>query len=537
MISSPVREILDRLREEKHSEIFGAPGRGTISVNSLTSRAGALYEKIRYLVDYKDEHTIRRSAIERILKRKFSLEGEKNVGMALLQELVSAEYLPNNEVPEALAETIQGIVDKYQLLHAKTEKHWSWKQKNKVQPSKVASVVMSLAASEIDRRLFPHELDDVVVESFYKTIKSVISCATPIPEERLRAAIYIACRRSLLGDDVPTLWYVLVTKYVPEIENTKSVEEIHELTPRFAKALALARRQLDDPLVFRIAAPIRNRALGFSIIREIIKKHGLDSEDIFEEPTRLEAETKKILAEKYVRQNHAVWMSGVHAAIYILLTKSIFTFLLEVPYELYLYRSIDIFALGVNVIFHPVLLLCMVYTIAPLDSKNMARTLVIVKGIAIEGANPERAGREDVVYVRPQNNKPVMAFVLGVLYLALVAGTFGAIIRVLAWLHFSVISIALFLFFLALVSYFGLRIRHNAGRWKVSAPNENTISLLWNFFTIPIIHTGRWLSQKFAAVNVFVFVMDFIIETPFKIILGTFDSFLSFLKEKEEDMY
>lgn len=537
MISSSVREILHRLRAEKRPNVFSSSARGTISVNSLTSRAGALYEKIRYLVDYKDEHTIRRSAIERILKRKLSLEGEKDVGRSLLQELVSAEYLPNNEVPEAFAATIQKIVEKYQLLYIKTEKHWSWKQKKKAQPSKVESVVMSLAASEIDRRLFPHELDDAVVESFYKTIKSAVLCTAPISEERLRAATYIACRRSLLGDDAPTLLYVLIIKYVPEIENAEDVEEIHRLVSRFTKALVATRRQLDDPLVFRIMASIRNRALGFSLIREIIKKHGLDSEDIFEEPARLEEETKKILAEKYVRQNHAVWVSGVHAAVYILLTKSIFTFLLEVPYELYLYRSVDIFALGVNIIFHPVLLLFMVYTIAPLDSKNMARTLAIVKTITTDHRTPGHLSKEDIVYVRPQSNKPVMAFVLGALYLVLVAGTFGAIIRILVWLHFSVVSIALFLFFLALVSYFGLRIRHNAGRWKVSTPNENTASLLWNFFTIPIIHTGRWLSQKFAAVNVFVFVMDFIIETPFKIILGTFDSFLSFLKEKEEDMY
>lgn len=100
MISSAVSEILERLHEEKIRLPVSGP---MVSVHKLTSRAGAFYEKIRYLVDYKDEHTIRRSAIERILKRKFSFEGEKNVGMPLLQELVSAEYLPNNQVPETAA--------------------------------------------------------------------------------------------------------------------------------------------------------------------------------------------------------------------------------------------------------------------------------------------------------------------------------------------------------------------------------------------------------------------------------------------------
>lgn len=32
-------------------------------------------------------------------------------------------------------------------------------------------------------------------------------------------------------------------------------------------------------------------------------------------------------------------------------------------------------------------------------------------------------------------------------------------------------------------------------------------------------------------------LMDFIIETPFKVLLNVFDSFLSFLKDKKEEMY
>jgi hypothetical protein len=537
MVSSAINEMLERLRDEKPSDILRSGG-PAVSVHSLTSHAGAFYEKLRYLVDYKEAHTIRRSAILRILKRKFSLEGEKKVGLPLLRELVSAEYLPNNQVSETVAVTIQRIVDKYQLLCADTRKRGAWKgtgkaARKKASPSKTELAALELAASEIDRMLFPQELNDAAVEGFYKTIKGTIRCFPPIPEEKLRAPLYIACRRTLLDDDPSTLLYILVSKYVPELEGEEDPGEIKALALRFTKALARARRELDNPLIFRIAALIRNRALGFSIIREIIQKHGVDSEGIFEEPERLETETGKILAEKYFRQNHTVWMSGVHAAIYILLTKSIFTLLLEFPYEWYLYQKVDVFALSVNVIFHPILLLLMVYTIAPLDSKNMARTLAIVEDLA----RPHRSEREDIIYIKSSRTRPITAFVLGLLYFALFAGTFGAIIRVLVWLHFSFVSIALFIFFLALVSYFGLRIRHNARRWKISASNENIMPLLWNFFTVPIVRTGRWLSQKFATVNIFVFVMDFIIETPFKILLGTFDSFLSFLKEKEEDMY
>lgn len=529
MTVGSIFEILERLRDKESAYSGDGP---KVSVNKLTSRAGAMYEKLRYLVEYKDEHTIRRSAIERILKRKLSLEGEENVGMSLLQELVSAEYLPNNTVPESFAAEMQAIVDKYRLLAAKTDKRRSWNKKG-MPHSPIGAVAMSLAASEIDRKSFPRELDDLVVESFYKATKSVIRCTDPVKEKRLRAAAYIACRRSLLRDDAPTLLYVLVSKYVPELATAKSVDEIHRVSLRFERCLSLAERQLADPLAWRIAAAIRNRAIGFSLVREIVHRNGAVAAGIFANPEDLEAETKKILSEKYTRQNHAVWQNGVRAAIYIFLTKSILAFLLEVPYELSVYNSVDAFALGVNLIFHPILLLLMVHTIRPLGARNMARTIAIVKDIADHRFERE----EDVVYIKPSSSRPAAAFILGVLYFVLFAGTFGAIVSGLSFLNFSAVSIMLFLFFLALVSYFGLRIRYNAMRWKVVPPNESTSALLWNFATLPIVRAGRWLSQKFAAVNIFVFVMDFIIEMPFKIILGTFDSFLSFLKEKEEDMY
>ncbi len=528
MISPVISEILERLREEK------PPLRGigpTVSVNKLASRAGAMYEKLRYLIDYKDEHTIRRSAIERILKRKLSLEGEEAVGTSLLRELVSAEYLPNNKISENCAPAIQSIVDKYRLLCAKADKQWSWKRKKGAQISKFESVAMSLAASEIDRKLFPRELDDFVAEGFYKTSKRVIRCADAPGEGRLRAAVYVACRRSLLRDDASTLLYVLVSKYVPELQYAKNTEDIHRISSNFKKSLVLATRQIRDPLSWRIASTLRNQALGFSLVYEIIKKHGIGAEDIFERPEELEAETKKILAEKYARENQAVWRNGVRAAIYVFLTKSLLAFFLEVPYELAVYDSVDAFALGVNLIFHPILLLLLVHTIQPLGAKNMSRTLAIVRNIVSDSE------KEETLSVKSSRSSPAMAFILSVLYLILFAGTFGAITSGLSALHFSAVSIILFLFFLALVSYFGLRIRYNAARFRVLSGNENTGALLWNFFTLPIVHAGRWLGQKFAAVNVFVFVMDFIIETPFKIVLGTFDSFLSFLREKEEDLY
>ena len=112
MLSKPVTTLLERLKYRETANVSSGMDE-LININRITERAGAFYEKIRYLVDYKEERHIRRSAIERILKRKIIFEGaEKNLGMLLIQELIAGGYLANNAIAERNATTIEKIIHK-----------------------------------------------------------------------------------------------------------------------------------------------------------------------------------------------------------------------------------------------------------------------------------------------------------------------------------------------------------------------------------------------------------------------------------------
>jgi hypothetical protein len=47
---------------------------------------------------------------------------------------------------------------------------------------------------------------------------------------------------------------------------------------------------------------------------------------------------------------------------------------------------------------------------------------------------------------------------------------------------------------------------------------------------------GRFLSLNFSKINIFVFILDFLIEAPLKIILQGIEEWLAFFKEKKEDL-
>src|SRR3989338_7101007 len=64
-----------------------------ISVNSVVSKFATWYEKLRNVMEYREEEAILRAAIERILKRRLILGGSgKTTAEPLIRELVWARY-------------------------------------------------------------------------------------------------------------------------------------------------------------------------------------------------------------------------------------------------------------------------------------------------------------------------------------------------------------------------------------------------------------------------------------------------------------
>ena len=84
MISDSFKKVLDVLRTHSDTASEGVGGGPRVSVNQITKKVGVFYEKVRYLVDYKKEHAIKRSAVERILKRKIAIEQSGKIGESLL---------------------------------------------------------------------------------------------------------------------------------------------------------------------------------------------------------------------------------------------------------------------------------------------------------------------------------------------------------------------------------------------------------------------------------------------------------------------
>lgn len=517
MLSPYFKKVLEKLHTHQETDIEEEHNNPRISVNQFTKSVGAFYEKIRYLIDYKEDHAIKRSAIGRVLKRKILNGQREDIGLSLLQELVSGGYLPNDRVSENTAEKIQTIAAKYLFLETKGALSYAR--------------AVSTAANEIERFLYPQLLSDLMAECFYETISKHIKYTGEIDNAHFRVQTYIGCRRSLLNDDQEVLFYILLTKYFPELPGLGSnEEELKSIIPRIAGTMQFIDKELNDHLGWRISYKLRNYAIYFSMAQEIIAQYGVMSEATLDDPLQLKAQIEDLLNEKYAQQRGIARKSGARTIAYIFLTKIILALVFELPYEKFVLESINYFALGTNIVFHPLVLFMMVKFVRLPGEKNTHQIIAGTQSMVSD---------ENIktIYIKPESKDVVLRTIFGFFYFLLFVISFGIILGLLKTLQFNIVSVLLFLFFLTLVSYFGIRIRHKAKKWSVTSEDEGALGIVWHFLTIPIIRAGGWLSKKFSAINLFVLIMDFIIETPFKFILGIFDSFIVYLKEKREDTY
>ncbi len=509
-----IEEMDLRLRENKEVLVDSGP---IIDVNPLSQKVGAFYEKIRYAVDYKENHTIRRSAIERILKRQMHEPTDKSQGLALLEELVGGGYLPNREISENISSYLENLIKFYEVI---------------AQGKVDETIRVSLLAAAIDNAFADNNINDVLHESFFNHVKGFVSYQGKIDQTFFDLSLYMGARRAMFEEDNDMLRYSAMLYIMPWIEDVSDVsnEEISNKREEFVANLKLVNEVLEDELGWKISSKLKNEAIYFNVLREVWRIHGDNSLTVLEDKETRDHEVTNILNSKYYSTVKNSRSAGGRAVVYILLTKVLIALALELPYEKFILGDVNHFALLVNATFHPILLFIMISMIFMPGQYNT--------DIILENLNSIILGeKRKNIYIKPVKSNNLAGDITFSFYAAVFLFTFGIIVYVLDMLNFNFISMLLFLLFLTVVSYFGFRIIDQSKKWTLRYESNSVFALVWEFLTMPIVHTGRWLSRKFSSVNVFVFIMDFILETPFKLILGSFDSFISFMRDKRDDLH
>lgn len=496
------------------------PEGARITVHAAVSRFSVLYERIRTAVEYKEDHLLRKGAILRILKRQIVLETDPHViANNLVRELIAARYLPNAALPDSLIDDAALRVRKVQAIvraRAGGERHLKW--------------VLGVIAAELEETLVDATREKALATFLYEQLADKIQVrGAQLEETERRLQVYVACYRSLVKADEDTVGYKLLRAYLPEWNRPGDwLDEPRAVAERLVAVQRKISERLRHPLSQKFLRAVKPWAVAFSTLIEAALEEQ-ERASLLSSREDAQVAVERVTRRREREARTRLRRGTVRAMIYLFVTKMVFALVLELPLEWLWYREISVLALAINLSFPPVLMFFVGILIRPPGKDNRQRILQAVDELMSSGMPAQE--------IRiPRQRRGVTLFFMRLIYALTFVITFGLVGFGLWLIDFTWVAIMIFFFFLCLVSFFGYRLRQSARESIVVQPRERLWISVMDFFFLPILRAGQWLSVTVSRLNIFVFIFDFLFEAPFKLFLNVLEDWLSFMKEKKEEL-
>lgn len=472
--------------------------------NDFIGTLAMVYEKARNALEYRADNLVRRAAIERILKRRILLNKDpERLTKKLLTELKWAKYLSIEDTHDGQKQKLENILDKYlSFIDGGVPNEW----------------VVKIASAEIED-FFNLNTDYKQFTFFaYEFIRQRIK----IEDENLDLITFFAVDKVYAGSDDEQIAYHLL-KLAGENITQDTLTETWRLfnlaknNKNLSRIIKFTRRQM-PPLI---------------LLRDIYFYKPDDFKEIVFNENDFNDRARDVLDTQIDQLEDKTKTAGLRSIIYIFLTKMVFAFGLEVPLEILVYGRLDKLPLIVNLIFPPFIMWLATTQIRLPSPKE--RTELIIRSWSIL-SDLRLTTKDNGLTESPVDNrgKNPAWWLFSTLYLASFIGVFALIYYLLGLIGFTFFSKVIFIFFLCIIAFFAYRIIQitKVYSWKNSGQENSKFS---DIVFIPILALGSRLSLGLSKLNFLILAFDFILEAPFKLILGFLDDWVNFLSVKKEE--
>ncbi|EKE19144.1 MAG: hypothetical protein ACD_9C00120G0002 [uncultured bacterium] len=501
-------------------------GAETIEVSVPASTAASLYEKVRVTLEYSEDHLLRRNAIARMLRRFLGSDLPlENMASSLVHELVWAKYLPNKQIPTKFINKLSPIFLKYGPLLQSAE--------NTCKPEFSFQWVLDVLSTELEYVIVSHQKEELMVSYMYEQMKTRIEWDPGMlaGQEEKDLLLFIAIHKTLLKSDLATLRYRTLSLYYPDWDGPSTPARIDEVATGLSKIIATVDGQIGHPIVEKLSQKLRRQAGLFRVLQDVIEDNPTEFEIfVTKEPDLFGRAIWKALKKRTKVFRSRLKRTAMRAVLFLFITKMALAVILEVPYDLIIHGQLFVMPLVINILFHPFFLAFISMTVVVPehsnadDYKSAARALVV-------GAN------HDFLNIRIKKDRfGTWTTIFTIVYVFVFLAVYSVIGVLLYQINFNAFSIALFLFFLSLVTFFGIRIRSSTRDILLSPQRRGVFGSIFDIVVLPIVHFGRWLSVKVSKINVFIYFFDFIIESPFKVAVRFIEEWFAFIKDKREEI-
>jgi hypothetical protein len=341
--------------------------------------------------------------------------------------------------------------------------------------------------------------------------------------------VFIAVRKAFARDDIAFLRYKLSLQMFGRL----SEQNFDQVVTDFAKAYQEINYQLTYPRKDRIFNHVKKQTPAFLILFDILMA---EKEHIRISARNSEDFKEKVFADcnkRYKNIKGKVTTAIIRSFVFILFTKAFIAFFVEGSFETIFYGHIQWLVMGINVFVPPLLMVGVGLMIKTPNDKNSAQILFNIQKLLFE-ENPQIVSNISLK-LKADTTHSMKDFIFSILWFLSTLLVFGLIVSLLSKLHFNLLSQGIFIFFIAIISFLTYRIFQTANLYTV-VTKQGLLSPIIDFFFVPVISVGRKFTEGIAQINFILIIIDFIIEAPFKGIVGFFEQWFMFVANKREEL-
>jgi hypothetical protein len=519
MLTEEIRLFTERYSEYvKEKEAAPQAGVEKIHVDEIASKLAAFYEKVRGVIEYRDVHLLRKSAIERILRRRVFLKDfSEDFAEPLVKELIRGGHLPNDTVPETKIADVRVIVNN---LLALLEFEATGDDKAK---SEISDWLVQMFASRIEEELFPAPEVALLSGMTYDIIKKNLTLRNiPLTPDDVNLQLFVAVQRALFRPDRDQLQYLLLKIMHPNW-GTFSEAQIEVAAGGIATLKDTIEQILKNPYAPYFLNLCNKEKIVFQLIGDLVFDNVPLDED-------LESSLKLRYDRRYTKTKKQLKRLAFLSVLSFLISKLLIALAIEIPLDQYFYHGISIRSLIINIAFPPLLMLAIVSFVKLPSKRNFALVETAVKEVVFDDH------KRSYVVSAPKKRGWFASILV---YLAYGGVLYAILYYLTKWLwalHFSPASIVIFLLFTSMVTATGVRIKNRAREMSLEKEKTSMWGFLVDLVTVPFMTIGRWTIAGLSKFNVLVVAFDFLIELPFQFFVEFIENFRKFIREKKEEI-
>ncbi len=537
-LSQQTRKLIQRY-QDWHQSLQPKKGVPTLHVDEVASKVAIFYEKIRGIIDWKEEHLLRRRAIERIIKRRLfsriNLENGKFTGKGIAEplvlELIRGGHFPNDKIEETKIPEVQKSLDKY-IFILNNSPHSSEKSK-----LRLYGWLSSICACEIEEILESSIKERALIDYMFGIMKERIVLnegilkIKGISEKEKNTQIYIAVQRALFKLDSPVITYHLLKYKFPNWRNP-SPELLNNLAKNIYSLIKELEKELNHRLADKFYHICEKYDTPFLLLGDIISEEPFSISEKISNPEKLETLIKKAYQKRLKTLKARLGRAAFYSTLSIFLTNIVSLLAIEIPATKILTGHFNFLAIGVDILGPTFLMFFLVITIKPPKKGNLERVIMETIKIAYQKEN------KDIYEIRTfSKGNIILRFLATVLYIIFFLIIVGVIFWFLYQIKFPPLSYMIFLVFLSLIAFAGAKIRQRAKELQVIEEKEGLFHFIVDPFAIPLIQLGKWLTVKWKRYNVIAAIFSALIDLPFLVFVEFLEQWRYFLKEKKEEIH